>query len=73
MKVEVDEQKNIILREAYSGVGLLSDDKEFLGICMRDSGFEFTYGGYWYSAKEGKLECIGKDPHTGEDGKQISA
>lgn len=24
-----------------------------MGICMRDSGFEFTYEGLWYSAQKG--------------------
>ncbi len=53
MKIEVGEKQEIILKEVYSGVTLVSGEGEKLGICMRDSGFEFTYEGLSFSAQEG--------------------
>lgn len=53
MKVTADKKGNIELREVFSGVTLVTEDKEKLSICMRDTGFEFNYGGNWYSAKDG--------------------
>jgi len=53
MKLDTDEKGEIVLKEIYSGVKLETKDKEYMGICMRDSGFEFNYIGTWYSAKEG--------------------
>ena len=56
MKITVNENREIILKEVYSGVGLETRDGEFMGICMRDSGFEFNYNGTWYSAQNGKIK-----------------
>jgi len=56
MKIEVNEKREIILKEVFSGVGLETRDGEFIGICMRDSGFEFTYQGVWYSAQKGVIK-----------------
>mgnify|MGYP000194553822 CR=1 FL=1 len=50
---------DLILKEIYSGIGLETNDKEFLGICMRDSGFEFTYEGENYSAQKGIIKKLG--------------
>lgn len=61
MKIEVNENREIILKEVYTGVGLESNDKEFFGICMRDSGFEFTYEGQNYSAQKGVIKKLGTD------------
>lgn len=58
MKIEVNENREIILKEVYTGVGLESNDKEFFGICMRDSGFEFIYEGQNYSAKKGIINKL---------------
>ena len=57
MKIEA-KGNEIILREVYSGIGLISDDGEEFDICMRDTGFEFHYKGKWYSAKEGTITCM---------------
>lgn len=59
MKLTVNEQSEIILKEVYNGIGLESNDGEQFGICMRDTGFEFSYGGKWYEAKNGKVEVLG--------------
>ena len=61
MKIEVDENREIVLKEVYTGVGLESNDKEFFGICMRDSGFEFTYEGQSYSAQKGIIKKLSED------------
>ena len=61
MKIQVDENNEILLTEVYSGVGLKTNDGEFLGICMRDTGFEFNYNGIWYEAKNGVIQKLGAD------------
>jgi hypothetical protein len=58
MKIEVKDGE-IILKEVFSGVGLETDSGETMGICMRDSGFEFNYGGKWYEAKGGRVSPTG--------------
>lgn len=60
MKIEVNDKKEIILKEVYSGVGLETIEGEFMGICMRDTGFEFNYNGTWYEAKEGIIRKLGE-------------
>lgn len=71
MRVEVNDNNEIILKEVFSGVGLVSEDGEHFGISMRDSGFEFNYGGYWYEAKEGRLSLLGPDKNE-EDLEEVS-
>jgi len=56
MKISVDENNDILLEEVYNGVGLKTRDGETMGICMRDSGFEFIYQGTWYSAQKGVVK-----------------
>ncbi len=56
MKLYVDEHRDIVLEEVYNGIGLKSNDGETFGICMRDSGFEFNYGGFWWEAKNGVVK-----------------
>ncbi len=58
MKIDVDSDGLIELREVYSSVIFESGDKETFAICMRDSGFEFFYAGVWYEAKQGKLNPL---------------
>jgi len=53
MKIDTTDKGEILLTEVYSGVLLRTDDGETMGICMRDSGFEFNYNGYRYSAQKG--------------------
>jgi len=60
MKLEVNENREIILKEVYSGIGLESNDGETFGICMRDTGFEFNYMNTWYEAKNGVVKKLGK-------------
>lgn len=55
MKLNVNEDRNIELREVFLPLVLITADGEQLSIYMRDSGFEFKYQGKWYSAKGGKV------------------
>ncbi len=55
METRVNEDGVITLSKLYVGITLETDDKETMSICMRDSGFEFTYEGEKYYAKNGKL------------------
>lgn len=43
MKITINEHRDFQLENVYNPVTLLSDDKEKIGICMRDSGFELWY------------------------------
>jgi hypothetical protein len=42
MKIEVAEDRSIILKEVYSGVGLVTSEGNEIGICMRDDTFEIN-------------------------------
>ncbi len=42
MKIEVDAENNIVLKEVYSGVLLETTEGNRLGICMRDDTFEIN-------------------------------
>ncbi len=56
MKLSVGENREILLEEVYSGVLLKTRDGETMGICMRDTGFEFSYQNVWYSAQNGIIK-----------------
>lgn len=55
MKIEVDEERNIILKDVYNGVGFISPNGETLNVCMRDGGYEFSYQGAWFRAVDGEI------------------
>jgi len=59
MKIETNEKSEIILKEVFSGIGLETPSGETLNICMRDGGFEFSYGNKWHRAVGGKIEVLG--------------
>jgi len=62
MKIKTLPDYSFALKEVFSGVLLISPDKEEFGICMRDSGFEFQYAGIWYEAKRGVINLLGGKP-----------
>ena len=64
MKLTTDEN-GIVLEEVYSGISLKTRDGEFMGICMRDTGFEFNYQGVWYEAKKGVVNKLGENSDFG--------
>ena len=56
MKLDINQNGILELTEVYNSIELKTNANELITICMRDSGFEFTYQGCKYSAKEGVLE-----------------
>lgn len=60
LEITLDGQRNFVLTKVFNGVLLRSEDKEEFGICMRGSGFEFSYAGKWYEAKGGVLRMISR-------------
>jgi len=55
MRIEVEEDYTIKLKEVYNSILLETNSGEMFSICMRDSGFEFYYDGKRYEAKEGNV------------------
>jgi hypothetical protein len=64
MEVTVNEHGSIQLEEVFNGVTLKTPDGEIMGICMRDSGFEFNYQGEWYFAKQGFVGKASEEHNT---------
>lgn len=60
MKVDISQNGLIELTEVYNPIELITNGRETIKICMRDSGFEFTYEGEVYHAKEGVIIKIEK-------------
>jgi hypothetical protein len=58
MKITINEQKVLQLEELFNGITLKTPDGEEMHICMRDSGFEFTYEGKKYSAQKGVIKEV---------------
>jgi len=56
MRIGINKDGTQELREVYNGITLVTNAGEELSICMRDSGFEFTYQGVTYSAKGGTVD-----------------
>ena len=70
MKINTTDKGEILLTEVYSGILLKTNDGETIGICMRDSGFEFNYNGDWYSAQKGVVtKCVTENTqkYTGQE------
>ncbi len=67
MKIEVDENREIVLKDVYLGIGLETKEKEFFAICMRDGGFEFTYAGKHYSANNGIITEFKSKPSNEDE------
>jgi hypothetical protein len=61
MKITVNENKEIVLKDVYLGVGFETKEGEEFFICMRDGGFEFSYGGEDYSANNGEIIKFNKN------------
>jgi hypothetical protein len=56
--IEVEEDRTIVLKKVYTGVTFESAEGERFSICMRDTGFEFTYAGQSYEAKNGVVNVF---------------
>ncbi len=59
MIIEIDNDHEFVLKDVFSGVGFETKYGEKFAICMRDQGFEFNYGGFWWSAQGSKIEKLG--------------
>jgi hypothetical protein len=55
MKVEVNEQGTIVLKDVYNPINLVTRDNETIVITMRDSGFEICYENEFYELKKGTV------------------
>lgn len=64
MKTTIGQNGLIELSEIYIPIELVTNDNETMKICMRDSGFEFTYEGEVYHAKQGVISKIEKPPFS---------
>ena len=51
MRIDVDENRDFVLREVYSGVVLETAEGNRLGLAMRDDTVEITIGGRGRSFK----------------------
>jgi hypothetical protein len=70
MKLSVNEKRTIELENVFNPIKLVTEEKEELTICMRDSGFEFNYNGTLYSAQNGilrEMQSSKKDTLNQED------
>lgn len=56
MRITVAEDNTIQLEEVYNGILLKTNSGEKMGICMRDTGFEFTYQGRKFLAQGGHIK-----------------
>ena len=61
MKLTTNEEGAIQLEEVFNGITLKTPHDEVMGICMRDTGFEFSYQGKWYSAQQGVITPFKED------------
>lgn len=58
MRIIVEQDGTIQLREVYNTINLKTAEGELFSICMRDGGFEFEYQGQKYSAVEDVLKPV---------------
>lgn len=56
MKILVEQDGTIQLREVYNPINLKTAEGELFSICMRDGGFEFEYQGQKYTAVNDELK-----------------
>jgi hypothetical protein len=58
MNIEVDDHGTIVVTRVYNPISFLTNAGETLSICMRDTGFEFTYQGVKFNAKQGNIYTV---------------
>lgn len=63
MKITTDDKGFIVVKEVYNPITLETNSNESMVLCMRDSGFEFTYNNVMYEAKNGEIRMV-KDSDT---------
>lgn len=81
MKIEVGEERALVLRDVYSGVMFITEDGQRLSVCMRDGGFEVglfrkppddgtgmkqpLVGPEWVSVQDGAIHYLKQKPNCG--------
>ncbi len=55
MRIETGEHGEMVLKEIFGGITLISASGEKLHICMKDSGFEFMYSNQFFECKRGEV------------------
>lgn len=69
MRVLVEQDGTIQLREVFNSVNFKTAEGELFSVVMRDGGFELEYQGQRYSAKGGKLSRLNPEGlHLNGDG-----
>ncbi len=56
METTVSSENLIQIEKVFNPIKLVTESGEVMYICMRDSGFEFSYQGENYYAKEGNVD-----------------
>jgi hypothetical protein len=59
MRIEVNQHREMEIREVFNPIRLATRDGEELSVCMRDTGFEITYQGQRYEMKKGEVKPLG--------------
>jgi len=67
MEITITEDANYELKKVFVPLVLVSEDKEKISICMRDSGFEMIYKGRLIEAKEGCIKVWNNKKGRRED------
>ena len=71
MKIDVDEERNIRLREVFNGVKLETSEGNAIGVCMRDDTLEINvmpggkHTGNWWrvNMQTGDIDPMPNAPH----------
>lgn len=78
MKIEVDEDRGIVLKEVYSGISMETSEGNKIGICMRDDTFEINVmpkgvhtGNWWRPDMQTGLFVSDREECSDEDLKDI--
>jgi len=61
MKIDVNDERQIVLKEVFSGVLLETEEGNKVGICMRDDTFEISV-----IKKDGEVIWHRVDPESGD-------
>lgn len=48
------------IKHVYTHISFITNDGEKLTLCMRDSGYEIHYQGFWYEANKGNIKLLTK-------------
>jgi len=58
---------NIVLSDVFNGISFETSEGEVMTIYMRDTGFEFVYGGKNYEAKKGIISRLELDADSKQE------